>query len=144
MTVVGIAMVRDEDDVIETVLRHMATQVDYLMVANNRSVDGTEETILALIDEGLPIALTQDDEVGYMQSEKMTGLAHHANDWIGADWIVPFDADEIWYSPRTRLADFLGEQMPADIDIVKAPEKVLSLALHPAPSAISVSSAVKK
>jgi hypothetical protein len=119
MTVVGITMVRDEDDVIESTLRHMATQVDYMLVANNRSVDGTEETILALIDEGLPIAFTQDDEVGYMQSEKMTRLAHLANDWIGADWIVPFDADEIWYSPWETVGFMLTHQDDG-VDIVKA------------------------
>jgi len=119
----GVTMVRDEADIIEPVLRHMATQVDALIVANNRSVDGTSDILFNLQIEWadtFPLFVIFDDEVGYEQSRKMTKMAHDANQMWGADWIVPFDADEIWYSPRTRLADFLGEQMPADIDIVKA------------------------
>jgi len=34
VTVVGITMVRDEADIIETTLRHMKTQVDAIVVAN--------------------------------------------------------------------------------------------------------------
>ena len=117
MTAVGIAMVRDEADVIETTLRHMKTQVDAIIVANNRSVDGTNDILfdLQVEDPDYPLIVNFDDEVGYMQSEKMTRLAHQAGREFGADWIVPFDADEIWYSSWGRLGDFLESMKDADI-----------------------------
>ena len=120
--IVGVTMVRDECDVIGTVLRHMATQVDALVVLDNRSVDGTTEIIRQVAEESMdfcPIAVKRDDTVGYEQSRKMTKAAHYAGRTYGATWIVPFDADEIWYSPFRRIGDFL-ESRPDDEMIVPA------------------------
>lgn len=119
MTVVGIAMVRDEEDVIGATLRHMATQVDALLVADNRSTDRTAAILEIVAGEAkIPVEVIADREVGYMQSEKMTRLAHRSKEMFDADWIVPFDADEIWYSPWGTVAEFL-EALPSG-DIVKA------------------------
>jgi len=121
MTTVGITMVRDEADIIESTIRHMATQVDAIIVANNNSVDETS-AILFDLQSNLPanaLVVRFDSEVGYEQSRKMTDLAHQAHVLFGADWIVPFDADEIWYGPTLRLADFL-ELLPYEHDIVEA------------------------
>jgi len=104
MTTAAVTMVRDEADIIETTVRHMLTQVDVVIVADNRSVDGTREIV-----EQLPVHLLDDPERGYYQSEKMTRLAHMARVEHGADWVVPFDADEWWYSPHGRIGDVLED-----------------------------------
>jgi glycosyltransferase involved in cell wall biosynthesis len=90
----GISMVRDEADVIAGTLRHMADEVDHLIVADNRSTDGTRD-ILSNLARDLPLTVLDDPEIGYLQSKKMTHLAGVAAD-AGAVWIVPFDADELW------------------------------------------------
>ena len=41
MTVTAVTVVRDEADIIETTLRHTATQVDHIIAADNGSADGT-------------------------------------------------------------------------------------------------------
>jgi hypothetical protein len=112
MTTAGITMVRDEADIIEHVIRHMATQVDFLFVADNRSVDGTTDILERLQDElRIPMSIQYDDEVGYEQSRKMTALARWAHAETGCDWVVPFDADEIWYAgPDTTLSRFLDQR----------------------------------
>jgi len=102
MTTAAVTMVRDEADIVEATVRHMLTQVDVVIVADNRSVDGTREIL-----EGLPVHLLNDPERGYYQSEKMARLAHMARVEHGADWVVPFDADEWWYSPHGRIGDVL-------------------------------------
>lgn len=102
MTVAAVTMVRDEADIIESTVRHMLTQVDVVIVADNRSIDGTREIL-----EGMPVHLVDDPQIGYYQSQKMTNLAHMAREQHGADWVVPFDADEWWYSPAGRIADVL-------------------------------------
>lgn len=96
MTTFGISMVRDEADVIAGTLTHMADEVDHLVVADNGSVDGTRE-ILAELEDTLPLTVLDDPELAYYQSEKLSRLAATASEQ-GAGWIVPFDADELWYA----------------------------------------------
>lgn len=101
MTVFGISMVRDEADIIESTIRHMLHEVDELIVIDNGSVDGTRE-ILAEI----PITVLDDPDPAYYQSEKMSALAQQARQ-RGADWVVPFDADE-WWVADGRIGDVLA------------------------------------
>lgn len=98
MTTFGITMVKDEADVIEGTLRHMADEVDRLIVADNMSTDGTREILdrLAMV---LPMQVVDDLDPAYYQSLKMTALAKVAASQ-GATWIVPFDADEVWTAPH--------------------------------------------
>lgn len=106
MTVVGVTMVKDEVDIVARTVGHMATQVDHVIVADNMSTDGTRAALDAMARD-LNVTVVDDLEVGYHQSEKMTELAFQARVNHGADWIVPFDADEWWYSPFGRIGDIL-------------------------------------
>lgn len=104
--VVGISMVRDEADVVATTVSHMRSQVDQVIVADNGSVDGTREIL-----DSLDVIVLDDPDPAYMQSEKMSHLARIAAEH-GAEWVVPFDADEVWLPRRCqRIADLL-EEMP--------------------------------
>lgn len=97
MTVVGVSMVKDEADVIDGVIRHMADEVDHLLVADNGSTDGTRE-ILDELARDLPLTVVDDPDPAYYQAVKVTALANRAYAELGAVWIVPFDADELWYA----------------------------------------------
>jgi hypothetical protein len=101
LTVFGICLCKDEADVIATTVGHMLTQVDEIVVQDNMSTDGTREIL-----EKMPVILLDDPEVAYLQSSKMSALAALAAE-KGAMRVVPFDADEIWYSPFGRIADVL-------------------------------------
>lgn len=103
-------MIRDEADVIETVLRHLfAHGVDEIIVADNLSTDDTPEILKGLESEGLPLVVVRDDDPAYYQDKKMSRLAKQAFD-RGAEWVLPFDADEIWYPADGTLAEFFAEQ----------------------------------
>jgi hypothetical protein len=110
----GIAMVRDEADVIEGTVRHMAGELDHLIVADNRSSDGTRDILDQLATE-LPLTVVDDPDPAYHQSAKMSRLAEQAAD-MGAVWVVPFDADELWLAPQ-RIGDTLAG---LDCDIAEA------------------------
>jgi len=107
MTVVAIAMVRDEADIIASTVGRMLEQVDHVIVADNASTDGTRDILTEL-----GVEIVDDPEVGYYQARKMTALAARAAQ-LGATWVVPFDADEVWYSPFGRIADVLGARPEA-------------------------------
>lgn len=108
--IVGISMVRDEADIIGHTIEHLlAHGVDRLIVADNLSEDDTR-----LILEKFPqVTVVVDDEPGYDQMTKMTRLARMAHD-EGADWVLPFDADELFYPSEGTLAEFFAAQT-ADI-----------------------------
>ena len=103
--VFGICMVRNADDIIGYIVEHMVSEVDHVIVADNLSTDNTR-TILEKF--GNSISLLEDNDPAYRQSEKMTELAMVAQR-LGAAWVVPFDADEWWYSKHGRLADVIKD-----------------------------------
>lgn len=106
MSVFGIALVKDEEDVIERTVRHMAGQVDELIVADNMSSDATREILDELACD-LPLEVLEDRELAHYQGRKLTDLAHLARE-RGATWVIPFDADELHYAVgHDRIADVL-------------------------------------
>lgn len=103
----GIAMVKNEADIIETTAKHLLAEgVDQLLIADNGSTDGTLE-ILCNLAQTLPVTILIDNEPAYYQAEKMTWLADQAHQH-GATWVVPFDADELWFGLNGNLAQTLG------------------------------------
>lgn len=115
-------MVRDELDVLGATIAHLFAQgVDHVLVSDNLSTDGTRELLAELASRNSQLHLAVDDEPAYHQAEKMTRLAAAATR-AGADWIVPFDADEFWFAPGGSLADHLrtlARERP-DVGIVRA------------------------
>ena len=114
----GVTMVRDEVDVIRYTVEHLfAEGVDRILIADNGSVDGTGD-LLREMARDLPITVVDDTLRAYHQGVKMTRLARCAAS-CGAAWVIPFDADELWYSPDGRtLAEALRD---ASCDIAAAP-----------------------
>lgn len=98
-------MVRDAEDIIGYIVEHMVEQVDQVIVADNLSQDKTRQILESF---GSKITLVEDNDPAYRQSEKMTDLALLAGR-LGAEWVVPFDADEWWYSDQGRLADVIRD-----------------------------------
>jgi glycosyltransferase involved in cell wall biosynthesis len=109
-------MVKNEEDVIGSVIRHLLAEgVDRVIAADNLSSDRTRE-ILDELAETHPLTVVDDPEPAHWQSEKMTALARRAGD-EGADWIIPFDADELWIAEGTSLRDYLTN---LDADVAEA------------------------
>jgi Glycosyl transferase family 2 len=113
----AVGMVRDEADIIGTVVRHLLGQgVARVLIADNLSTDGTHE-ILEDLARTQPVTVLMDRLPDYYQGEKTTLLARAAARG-GASWVIPFDADEIWMAPSGSVTDWLAA---CDAAVVQAP-----------------------
>lgn len=102
----AVGLVRNEADIINDTMTHLFDQgVDHILIADNMSTDGTLDILLQFVAHRA-VTLLRDGNPGYYQSAKMTHLARLAAQG-GADWIVPFDADELWFAEDGPLASHL-------------------------------------
>jgi hypothetical protein len=114
--VVGLYVVRNEDDLLEVNLRHhFSTAIDAAIAIDNGSSDRSLDVLLHLSEE-LPILVAREPGP-YRQSEKMTRMARLAASQ-GADWILPIDADEFWTGVDSPLREVL-EQLPSSVSAVR-------------------------
>ena len=110
--IAGICHVKDEIDILELTLRHtLAEGVDHLWVEDHMSADGTWELLQELALE-LPLVLLRDEDPVFHQPERMTALAQSAY-VSGADWVVPFDADEFFWAVGGRTVAAALTSMPS-------------------------------
>ncbi len=100
-------MVRNEADIIRpSVLYHLSLGLDQITVVDNGSTDGTDRELEQLRREDSRVRWSRDHGP-FLPSRVMTALARQAFR-EGADWVVPFDADEFWHVPRGTLRERLG------------------------------------
>jgi hypothetical protein len=71
---IGAAQVRNEADIIEAFVRHNLSRLDGLLIIDHRSDDRTRDILAALAREGLPLALTLDDDPAQRQPRTSRGL----------------------------------------------------------------------
>lgn len=103
--IVGVAIVRNEDDIIATTIRHhLALGLDRILISDNESTDDTLSVIKRLAAGDRRIRWTTS--TGFNQENVVNALAEDARK-LGADWILPFDADEFWRC-EVGLADLLA------------------------------------
>lgn len=94
MRTVLISMVKNEADIIESFVRYHWQFVDYILIAENGSTDGTKEILNALRTEGAPLEILDKRSVAYHQEQLMTELLYLAVEQHQADMVLPLDADE--------------------------------------------------
>ena len=104
MVTAGILFVRNEEDVLFEVLKYSVEQFDFILAIENESTDSTKDI---LTDYNIDFVVNSSEK--YQFSKVMTELAHWAGS-KGADWIVPFDADEFWYAPEGTVSSWLSAQ----------------------------------
>ena len=102
MKITAVMTVRNEAHVMATnIAYHRALGVDEFWILDNGSQDGTVGVIKALAERDSSVKWTTDDGP-FRQDEMVSELAQEARRH-GADWVVPIDADEFWWTPRGSL-----------------------------------------
>lgn len=111
--VFAVMMVKDEEDIVGYTIKHLiAEDVDGMVIYDNGSTDGTAGIIADIQrNSPIPISLRKDEEPAYYQSEKTTEMALAAKK-MGADIILPVDADELPYSwDGNKVASVLRREL---------------------------------
>lgn len=121
----AVGMARDEGDIIDHTMYHLAANgVDGIIVADNLSKDDTRQKVeeakanISKYNPNIKIIILEDNIVAYTQSEKMSNLAALARS-NGARWVIPFDIDEIWYSPQGTLKEAFEKLESENVDAYK-------------------------
>jgi hypothetical protein len=108
----GITVARNEADVIATTLHHHLEQgFDGVIAVDNQSEDGTSDILRAAATQDPRVFVGTDSHTTHIHGAKMTHLAALAAR-AGADWVIPFDADEHWYARGMTVARLL-RSLPA-------------------------------
>jgi hypothetical protein len=110
MRLFGVAMVRNEADVIEAFVRHNLIVLDGLAIVDHASFDGTSDILRELQREGLPLRVVPDSNAAHFQSQRITQIVREVIGDEGADFVFALDADEFLKSAsRATLEQALGE-----------------------------------
>lgn len=111
--IIAITMVKNEQEVIESFVRHTLSFADRLLVCDHQSTDRTRDILARLQQEGLPVEVRTEQRAAYVQAEAMTALLQEAAAW-GADIILPLDADEFLLPEAAGSCRTLLEQLSPD------------------------------
>lgn len=113
----AIMMAQNEERRISTPVRHLVEQgVDIVVVINHRSTDHTRE-VLADLARDLPVVTVENSAEGFYQGASVSRMARAASK-RNASWVVPVDADELWYGVGASISSVLRATTAA---IIKAP-----------------------
>ncbi|MEA2683052.1 MAG: hypothetical protein QOK05_1380 [Chloroflexota bacterium] len=113
-------LVRNEEDIIEDNLRfHLDRGVDFFIVTDNASTDGTSKILSRWVEAGLAEVIVEHED-NYAQDVWVTRMARRAAQGLGADWVINSDADEFWWPLKGSIKDAFAA-IPARFTSVQVP-----------------------
>ena len=113
MKLVMTLVVRNEDELLEANLDyHFGQGVDFALVTDHDSSDGTAEILDRYAREGMVRVFTER-RAGHDQARRVTRMARIAAAEHGADWVINNDADEFWW-PRFGDLHDIFRAIPAE------------------------------
>jgi hypothetical protein len=105
-------LVRNEADIIEANLDyHLAQGVDFVIVTDHGSSDGTDE-LLHRYEQAGAITVLREEGEQHHQSVRVTRMARLALTQHCADWVIHNDADEFWWPLSGSLRDVFASIPP--------------------------------
>jgi len=108
MRLIGLAMVKNERDVIESFVRHNLQFLDAIFIIDNSSSDGTREILENLLKEGKPLVIFDWPKLAFFQADQITKLCRNICRFFTFDFAFILDADEfIKASSREFLENYL-------------------------------------
>jgi hypothetical protein len=119
MKVVMTLRTRDEADIVDAQISfHLNAGVDLVVATDHRSQDGTLDVLESYArSRQLHLLRETGDEMD--EGALATRMSRVAATELGADWVIPSDADEFWWPRGGSLKEVLGS-VPPRYGIVRA------------------------
>ena len=115
MKVVMTLLVRDEEDILrQNIEFHLNHGVDFFIVTDNLSRDGTRDILDAYWHLGV-LHYLYEAEDNYAQGVWVTRMAQLAVMQFGADWVINSNADEFWWAKRKGNLKAVLRHIPASV-----------------------------
>ena len=114
MRLIGVAMVRNEADIVEAFVRHNLRFLDHLVVVDHSSSDATAEILRRLRDEGLPLTVGLDASIEFHQGRVLSAAMKQALERHGGDYGFALDADEFVATPSREALERDLARIPQD------------------------------
>lgn len=111
--VAGLAMVRNEADIIEAFVRYNLKVLDELIIVLHSPLDETTEIVEKLRAEGLPVVIKHNRELGFDKAEWMNKVARELLQSKRVDFLFMLDADEFIKCPSRAYLDDAIAAIPA-------------------------------
>lgn len=118
MKIHAVATVYNEADIIGHTMSHLYENgIDHIWVAHGPSTDDTFRVMLET--DGGAFTVIHDDADYHYQPAAINALTQRAR-LEGADWVIPFDADEFWYAMNGLTIRDALTQLPPDAGLIHA------------------------
>lgn len=114
MKLIGVAMVRNEADIVEAFVRHNLRLLDRLVVIDHGSADATGEILLRLRDEGLPLTVGLDRSIEFHQGRVLSEAMRQSLAAHDADYGFALDADEFLMADSRAALEHELARIPDD------------------------------
>ena len=114
MKLVGVAMLRNEADVVEAWVRHNLRLLDHLVVIDHGSSDASGGILMRLRDEGLPLTVGLDRSIEFNQGRVVSAAMRSALAAHDADFGFALDADEFVLAPSRDVLERELARVPRD------------------------------
>src|ERR671935_1425411 len=112
MKIVMTLTARNEADLIDAHLAfHLNAGVDFVLVTDNDSADGTTEILERYARDGV-LRWTSAPDPEFSQMESVQRMAREAATELSADWVINSDADEFWWPRGGTAKDVLATVPP--------------------------------
>ena len=108
MKLIMTLLVRDAENLLgENLEFHIQQGVNFFIITDNLSVDGTSRIIEKYVAAGRAEKIWQPEDT-FSQGRWVTRMARRAATVYGADWVINGDDDEFWSAKSGSLNDLLG------------------------------------
>lgn len=108
----GLAMVRNEADIIETFIRYNLQFLDEMIIVLHAPADGTDRIVAELQREGLPIVIEHNRELAFRKCAWMNTIARDVLAQKRADFLFMLDADEFIKTPSREFLERAIDAIP--------------------------------
>ncbi|MEA3151364.1 MAG: hypothetical protein QOD56_2303 [Gammaproteobacteria bacterium] len=122
MKLIMTLLVRDAENLLRENLEfHIQQGVDFFIITDNRSLDGTSRIIEEFVAAGLAERIWEPEDT-FSQGRWVTRMARRAATLHGADWVINSDDDEFWSASSGSL-DGLLSCLPRECSAVEVPRR---------------------